>query len=97
VPNNAFVVIVGDVEHEQIFSWWKSTGSLAACAPAQTAVEPAQTGAPADCQGSGRFAILLMAYKVPVIVMLKTMLIPTHWKCSAQFLTATTPRVSRRS
>ena len=71
VPNNAFVVIVGDVEHEQVFKLAeKYYGPLAqrALPERKPQIEPAQVGirrltvkAPAD------LPVLLMAYKVPVI------------------------------
>ncbi len=71
VPNNAYVVIVGDVEHEAVFKLAeKYYGPLAARAlpERKPQVEPTQAGlrrltvmAPAD------LPVLLMAYKVPVI------------------------------
>ncbi|MDR2450911.1 MAG: insulinase family protein [Candidatus Accumulibacter sp.] len=71
VPNNACVVIVGDVEHQEVFALAeKYYGPLAARPlPARKPqVEPAQAGvrrlvfkAPAD------LPVLLMAYKVPVL------------------------------
>ncbi|MBI4742809.1 MAG: insulinase family protein [Betaproteobacteria bacterium] len=71
VPNNAYAVIVGDVEHEQVFGLAEKTyGALPSRAlpERKPQVEPAQAGirrltvkAPAD------LPVLLMAYKVPVI------------------------------
>ncbi|MFZ2855165.1 MAG: pitrilysin family protein [Rhodocyclaceae bacterium] len=71
VPNNAYVVIVGDVEHQQVFKLAeKYYGPLKARdLPARKPQdEPAQVGirrltvkAPAD------LPVVLMAYKVPVI------------------------------
>lgn len=71
VPNNAFVVVVGDVEHEDVFKLAEQAyGALAARPLPQRKpqMEPAQTGirrltvkAPAD------LPVVLMAYKVPVI------------------------------
>ena len=70
-PNNAYVVVVGDVDHQEVFKlaerWY---GPLAARPPTprKAQVEPEQSGirrltvkAPAD------LPVLLMAYKVPVI------------------------------
>ena len=71
VPNNAFVVIVGDVEHDEVFKLAEQYyGPLAARPlPARKPqTEPEQTGirrltvkAPAE------LPVVLMAYKVPVI------------------------------
>ncbi len=71
VPNNAFVVIVGDVEHQEVFKLAEQAyGGLAARPlPARKPQsEPLQSGmrrltvkAPAD------LPVLLMAYKVPVL------------------------------
>ena len=71
VPNNAYVVIVGDVDHEQVFKLAEQYyGALTPRAlPARKPqVEPLQTGirrltvkAPADTP------VVLMTYKVPVI------------------------------
>jgi zinc protease len=71
VPNNAYVVIVGDVEHEQIFKLAeKHYGPLKARTlpgrkpqdePAQAGVRRLTVKAPAE------LPVVLMAYKVPVI------------------------------
>jgi zinc protease len=71
VPNNAYVVIVGDVDHQEVFSLAeKYYGPLSARSlPARKPqVEPVQAGirrlvfkAPAD------LPVLLMAYKAPVL------------------------------
>ena len=71
VPNNAYVVIVGDVEHEQIFRLAeKYYGPLAARTlpgrkpqnePEQTGIRRLTVKAPAE------LPVVLMAYKVPVI------------------------------
>jgi zinc protease len=71
VPNNAYVVVVGDVQHEHVFKLAeKYYGPLAARAlpERKPQSEPEQAGtrrltvkAPAD------LPVLLMAYKVPVI------------------------------
>jgi zinc protease len=71
VPNNAYVVIVGDVEHADVFRLaGKHYGPLAACEPPlrKPQTEPVQAGirrlvfkAPAD------LPILLMAWKTPVL------------------------------
>jgi zinc protease len=71
VPNNAYVVIVGDVDHQEVFSLAeKYYGPLAARPlPARKPqVEPVQAGtrrlvfkAPAD------LPVVLMAYKAPVL------------------------------
>lgn len=71
VPNNAFVVVVGDVEHQEVFQLAeKHYGPLASRALPQRKpqVEPPQTGirrltvkAPAE------LPIVVMAYKVPVL------------------------------
>ncbi|WP_246167836.1 M16 family metallopeptidase [Propionivibrio limicola] len=71
VPNNAYVVVVGDVDHQEVFRFAEqSYGQLALRAlPARKPqVEPAQSGtrrltvkAPADLPS------VLMAYKVPLI------------------------------
>ncbi len=71
VPNNAYLVIVGDVDHEEVFKLAERYyGPLAARPlPARKPqVEPAQTGirrltvkAPAE------LPVVLMAYKVPVL------------------------------
>ena len=70
-PNNAFVVVVGDVDHDEVFRLAeKYYGGLAprALPLRKPQVEPEQTGirrltvkAPAE------LPVLLMAYKVPVI------------------------------
>ncbi|MEO8411085.1 MAG: pitrilysin family protein, partial [Propionivibrio sp.] len=71
VPNNAYVVVVGDVEHEQVVAMAEQYyGPLEAreLPPRKPQVEPEQSGirrltveAPAD------LPVLVMAYKVPVI------------------------------
>jgi len=71
VPNNAYVVIVGDVEHEQVFKLAeKYYGPLKSRAlpgrkpqdePAQTGIRRLTVKAPAE------LPVVLMAYKVPVI------------------------------
>jgi zinc protease len=71
VPNNAFVVVVGDVVHDEVFALAERYyGPLAprALPLRKPQVEPEQTGirrltvkAPAD------LPVVLMAYKVPVI------------------------------
>ena len=71
VPNNAYVVIVGDVDHEEAFTLAeKHYGTLArrALPVRKPQIEPAQAGirrvllkAPAE------LPVLAMAYKVPVI------------------------------
>jgi zinc protease len=71
VPNNAYVVIVGDVEHEQVFKLASTYyGPLKARAlparkpqdePAQLGVRRLTVKAPAE------LPVVLMAYKVPVI------------------------------
>ena len=71
VPNNAYVVIVGDVEHEQVFKLAeKYYGALKPRAlpgrkpqdePAQTGIRRLTVKAPAE------LPVVLMAYKVPVI------------------------------
>ena len=71
VPNNAFVVIIGDVDHEQVFKLAEQYyGALAprALPTRKPQGEPRQTGirrlivkAPAETP------VVMMAYKVPVI------------------------------
>ena len=71
VPNNAYVVIVGDVDHEQVFKLAEQYyGSLAARVlpvrkpqdePLQAGIRRLTVKAPADSP------VVLMAYKVPVI------------------------------
>jgi len=71
VPNNAFVVIVGDVDHEEVFKLVEQYyGPLEPHAlpkrrpqdePAQTGIRRLTVKAPAE------LPVLLMAYKVPVI------------------------------
>ena len=71
VPNNAYLVVVGDVDHQEVFRLAeKYYGSLAprALPTRKPQVEPEQTGirrltvkAPAE------LPVVLMAYKVPVI------------------------------
>ena len=69
VPNNATLVVVGDVNHEQVFAWAKATyGQIPARALAERKqyAEPTQTGmrqlevkAPAD------LPLLVMGWKAP--------------------------------
>jgi zinc protease len=71
VPNNAFVVIVGDVEHDEVFRLAEQYyGPLAArplperkpqSEPGQTGIRRLTVKAPAE------LPVVLMAYKVPVI------------------------------
>ncbi len=71
VPNNAFVVVVGDVEHKEVFKLAERYyGPLASRAlparkpqdePLQTGVRRLTVKAPAE------LPVVLMAYKVPVI------------------------------
>ncbi|MEI7613506.1 MAG: pitrilysin family protein, partial [Betaproteobacteria bacterium] len=71
VPNNAFVVIVGDVDHQEVFRLAEQVyGGLAArplplrkpqSEPLQTGMRRLTVKAPAD------LPVVLMAYKVPVI------------------------------
>jgi zinc protease len=71
VPNNAFVVIVGDVDHDEVFKLAEQYyGPLAARAlperkpqsePEQTGIRRLTVKAPAE------LPVVLMAYKVPVI------------------------------
>ena len=71
VPNNAYVVVVGDVDHQEVFRLAERYYGPLASRPVparKPQEEPAQTGtrrvvvkAPAD------LPVLLMAYKVPVI------------------------------
>ena len=71
VPNNAYVVIVGDVEHEQIFKLAeKYYGPLPARAlpERKPQTEPLQVGIRRlTVKASADLPVLLMAYKVPVI------------------------------
>jgi zinc protease len=71
VPNNAYVVIVGDVEHEQIFKLAeKYYGPLAArtLPERKPQIEPVQVGIRRlTVKASADLPVLLMAYKVPVI------------------------------
>lgn len=70
-PNNAFVVVVGDVEHQQVFAWAESYyGALQARSlpgrkpqdePPQQGIRRLTVKAPAD------LPLLIMAYKAPVI------------------------------
>jgi zinc protease len=71
VPNNAYVVIVGDVEHERVFQLAKQYyGPLA---PRDLPVrkpqnEPAQTGIRRlSVKAPAENPVVMMAYKVPVI------------------------------
>ena len=71
VPNNAYVIIVGDVNHEQVFKLARQYyGALAARAlpdrkpqgePQQAGIRRLSVKAPAE------MPVVLMAYKVPVI------------------------------
>lgn len=71
VPNNAFVVIVGDVDHQEVFKLAEQYYGVLASRPLparKPQSEPVQTGmrrltvkAPAE------LPVVLMAYKVPVI------------------------------
>ena len=71
VPNNAYVVVVGDVDHQEVFRLAERYYGPLASRPVparKPQEEPAQTGvrrvtvkAPAD------LPVVLMAYKVPVI------------------------------
>ncbi|MEI7430674.1 MAG: pitrilysin family protein [Betaproteobacteria bacterium] len=71
VPNNAFVVIVGDVDHAEVFKLAEQYYGVLAARPLpvrKPQLEPAQVGlrrltvkAPAE------LPVVLMAYKVPVI------------------------------
>ena len=71
VPNNAFVVIVGDVDHQEVFKLAEQYYGVLASRPLparKPQSEPIQTGmrrltvkAPAE------LPVVLMAYKVPVI------------------------------
>ena len=71
MPNNAYVIIVGDVNHEQVFKLARQYyGALAARAlpdrkpqgePQQAGVRRLSVKAPAE------MPVVLMAYKVPVI------------------------------
>lgn len=71
VPNNAYVVIVGDVDHAQVFKWAeKYYGELKSRAlplrkpqdePVQAGIRRLTVKAPAE------LPVVLMSYKVPVI------------------------------
>ena len=71
VPNNAFVVIVGDVEHQAVFDLAeKYYGPLASRAlPARKPqIEPLQTGIRrVTVKAPAEVPVVAMAYKVPVI------------------------------
>ncbi len=70
-PNNAYVVVVGDVEHQQVFAWAESYYGALQARPLPSRKpqdEPPQQGirrltvkAPAD------LPVVIMAYKAPVI------------------------------
>ena len=71
VPNNAYVVIIGDVEHQNVFRLAeKYYGPLASRAvPARKPQdEPEQTGIRRlTVKGPAELPVVLMAYKVPVL------------------------------
>jgi zinc protease len=99
VPNNAYVVVVGDVDHEAVFELaeqhYGSAAGACRCRTRKPQDEPAQTGirrltvkAPAD------LPVVMMAYKVPVIRDVAQDIDPlTRWKCCRQF----SPAMKRRA
>ena len=71
VPNNAYVVIAGDVDHQEVFTQAeKHYGALEGRALPQrrTQVEPVQEGTRRlSVKGPAELPMLIMAYKAPVL------------------------------
>ena len=71
VPNNAYVVIVGDVDHQAVFRLAKRYYGALAARPIpvrKPQIEPPQTGIRRlNVKAPAENPVLLMAYKVPVL------------------------------
>lgn len=70
-PNNAYVVVVGDVEHQAVFrmaqQYYGAVPSRA-LPPRKTAVEPVQSGVRRFVlRAEAELPVVVMAYKVPVL------------------------------
>ncbi|HQO28068.1 MAG TPA: pitrilysin family protein [Accumulibacter sp.] len=70
-PNNAYVVVVGDVEHQQVFAWAESYYGALQARPLPSRKpqdEPPQQGIRRlTVKAQADLPVLIMAYKTPVI------------------------------